>query len=214
GEGYLQLQAGQLFGRSWDTGNVTASYTWTNSRNVSGARRSYYTTDFTPWGLMDLTPEASAIPAIVHLGNLKTVSGAPQGETASNGTMFCSGCFSVPKGQNGVGLTWAEIMANPGVKNLRNQWADADVRPRTDWNQATIVLDQRLTNDFFGLGSISAFADAFWSNQRGKQVYPASQGQARQNLNKNITIPTSNPFYPIGVPCVKDSKGNCMPLEA
>src|SRR5256885_12507733 len=32
GEGYLQLQAGQLFGRSWENGNVTASYTWTNSR--------------------------------------------------------------------------------------------------------------------------------------------------------------------------------------
>src|SRR5205823_3370719 len=190
GEGYLQLQAGQLFGRSWENGNVTASYTWTNSRAVSGSRRSYYTMDFRPWGLMDITPETSGIPATVHLGNLRNVANAPQGETASAGTMFCANCFSVPKGQNGVGLTWAQIAANPGVLNLRNPWADADVRPRTDWNQATITLDQLLTNDFYGLGRISTFADAFWSNQRGKQVYPAGNGQARQNYNKNIVIPT------------------------
>jgi iron complex outermembrane receptor protein len=156
--------------------------------------------DFTPWGLMDITPEASSIPAVVHIGNQKTVAGAPALETSSSGTLFCANCFSVPKGQNGVGLTWAQILAHPGLTNERNPWADADVRPRTDWNQATITLDQNLTNDFFGLGSISAFADGFWSNQRGKQVYPAGNGQARQNYNKNIPLPTINPYYPIGAP--------------
>ena len=215
GEGYLQLQAAQLFGRSWETGNVTASYTWTNSREVHGDRRSYYTMDFSPWGLMDITPEASAIPGIVHLGPLQTTANASTLETASSGTKFCANCFSVPTGQNGVGLTWAQIAANPGVHNLRNPWADADVRPRTDWNQATIVLDQRLTNDFYGLGSIALFADGFWSNQRGKQIYPAGNGQARNDYNggnKNLVVPTINPYYPTGVPCVL-SKGACLPLQ-
>jgi hypothetical protein len=73
--------------------------------------------------------------------------------------------------------------------------------PKLQSNQATIVFDQRLTNDFFGLGSISAFADAFYSNQRGKQIYPPSNGEARQVPNTNLAVPTFNPFYPTGTRC-------------
>ncbi len=213
GEGYLQLQAAQLFGKSWDNGNVTVSYTWTNARSVQGDRRSYYTMDFTPWGLHDNTSEASAVPGIVHLGPAQTIANAPALETSTLGTRFCANCFSVPQGQNGVGLTWGQISANPGVKNLRNPWADANTRPRTDWNQATIVLDQRLINDFYGFGSVALFADGFWSNQRGKEKYPAaSSGPGRQNYNRNLIVPTINPYYPTGVPCVLSS-GACRPLQ-
>jgi iron complex outermembrane receptor protein len=198
--GYLQAQFAQLFGHSWDGGNVTVSYTVTDSRPVSGSKRSYYTQDFTPWGLMDTTPRTSAFPGIAHIGNAADVAGAPAQETAAAGTLFCANCFSIPQGQNGVGLTWAQILANPGVKNLRNPWAYADVRPRLQWNQAHATFDQQLTPDLFGLGPVSFFADAFYSNQRGKQFYPAGNGQARQQLNANLQVPTSNPYYPIGAP--------------
>jgi iron complex outermembrane receptor protein len=149
---------------------------------------------------MDTTSRTAATPAIAHIGNAADKPNLPAGETADLGTQFCANCFSVPQGQNGVGVTWASILANPGVKNLRNPWADANVRPATDWNQATVVLDQRLTNDFFGLGPVSAFADAFWSNQRGNQLYPTGNGQARTALAKNLVIPTFNPYYPVGAP--------------
>jgi hypothetical protein len=81
---------------------------------------------------------------------------------------------------------------------LVNNWSYSDARPRLQSNQATIVLDQRLTNDFYGLGSISVFADAFYSHQHGKQVYPPSNGEARQVPNVNLAVPTSSPFYPTG----------------
>ncbi|HEY4264321.1 MAG TPA: TonB-dependent receptor [Micropepsaceae bacterium] len=198
--GYLQEQVSQLYGKSWDSGNITVSYAFTDSRAVSAGRRSYYTQDFTPWGLMDLTPLGSSIPGIAHSGNAATPAGTPALETAASGTMFCSNCFSIPKGQDGTGLTWAAIMANPGVKNERNPWIDSDARPRLQTNAVTGTLDQQLTNDFFGLGPVALFADGFYSNQRGKQIYTPGNGQARNVLETNLPIPASNPFRPTGAP--------------
>ena len=150
---------------------------------------------------MDITPIGSSIPGIAHSGNAATVAGSPALETAASGTRFCANCFSIPKGQNGVGLSWAAILANPGVKNERNPWIDSDARPRLQTNQVTGTFDQELTNDFFGLGPVALFADGFYSNQRGKQVYTPGNGQARNVLKTNLTVPTTNPYYPTGTRC-------------
>src|SRR5579872_1402505 len=98
GTGYLTGQGSQLFGRSWDTGNVTVSYSFTDSSNLSASARPYYTLNFRPQGLMDFTPIGASMPGIVTTGKMKTVAGSPAGETAANGTMFCANCFSVPAG--------------------------------------------------------------------------------------------------------------------
>jgi iron complex outermembrane receptor protein len=196
--GYLAEQASQLFGKSWDSGNITVSYSFTESRNLPADKRSYYTLDFTPWGLLNDTPLGSSIPGIVHPGSAATAAGSPAGETAANGTLFCSNCLSIPKGQNGTGLSWASIQANPGVKNERNAWLNSDARPRLQSNAVTGTFDQNLTNNFFGFGSIALFADGFYSNQRGKQIYPPGNGEARQILETNLVVPTSNPYYPTG----------------
>ncbi|HMI94927.1 MAG TPA: TonB-dependent receptor [Micropepsaceae bacterium] len=214
--GYLSEQISQLYGKSWEGGNVTVSYAFTDSRPVSASRRSYYTQDFSPWGLMDITPIGSSIPGIAHGGannnaanaaNISSYPGDPTKplpalETAASGTMFCANCFSIPKNQNGVGLTWAAITANPGVKNERNPWIDSDARPRLQTNAVTGTLDQQLTNDLFGLGPVALFADGFYSNQRGKQIYTPGNGQARNVLETNLTVPTNNPFRPTGAPAV------------
>jgi iron complex outermembrane receptor protein len=199
--GYLAEQAEQLFGKSWDGGNVTLSYAFTDSRPLSASKRSYYTQDFSPWGLMDITPIGSSIPGIVHSGNSTTIANAPALETSASGTRFCANCFSIPGGQNGVGLAWSAIAANPGVKNERNPWIDSDARPRLQTNQVTGTFDQQLTNDFYGFGPISLFADGFYSNQRGKQIYTPGNGQARNVLESNLTVPTNNPYYPTGTRC-------------
>jgi len=196
--GFMTGQFSQLYGKSWDGGNITVSYAVTDSTPLSADQRSYYTLNFTPWGLFDDTPLGSSLPGIAHSGNAATIANSPAGETAAAGTQFCSNCFSIPKGQNGVGLTWAAIVANPGVKNERNPWLNSDARPRLQTNAVTGTLDQKLTNDFFGFGPISLFGDAFYSNQRGKQIYPAANGEARQVLETNLTVPTNNPFRPSG----------------
>jgi hypothetical protein len=176
---------------------------------------------------MDFTPIGSSIPAIVHSGNAGTPANFNNlGLTSANGTLFCNtgniagACFSVPKGQNGQGLSWASILANPGVKNERNPWADGNARPRLQTNAATITLDQNLTNDLFGLGPVALFADAFYSNQRGKQVYIPGNGQARAVLQRNLAVPTINPYYPTGTKCVTNpsansggNPANCVPTN-
>jgi iron complex outermembrane receptor protein len=217
GTGYLTGQGSQLFGKSWDTGNFTVSYSFTDSSNLSASSRKYYTLNFSPEGLMDYTPIGSSMPGIITTGKAKTVANAPAGETASNGTMFCANCFSIPAGTgwnygntaahtnpttpgSAPTVSWATLLANPGVKNEVDPWWYADARPQLQTSAATGTLDQKLTNDFYGLGPVSLFADAFYSNQRGRQIYPSGNGEARQEQETNVAVPTTNPYYPSGAP--------------
>jgi outer membrane receptor protein involved in Fe transport len=170
--GYLSEQISQLYGKSWEGGNVTVSYAFTDSRPLSASKRSYYTQDFSPWGLMDITPIGSSIPGIAHSGSSTTVPGSPALETSASGTRFCANCFSIPKNQNGVGLSWSAITANQGVKNERNPWIDSDARPRLQTNAVTGTLDQQLTNDLFGLGPVALFADGLLPNRHALYDQP------------------------------------------
>ncbi len=70
--GYVHTSFAQLFGRTWDTGNVTVSYTRTDAPSVAAEERSYYTQDFRPWGLQDSRPRGASIPGTVHVGNAIT----------------------------------------------------------------------------------------------------------------------------------------------
>jgi outer membrane receptor protein involved in Fe transport len=233
--GYVNTQVAQLYGHSWETGNITASYTFTTAPNVPSEERYYYTQDFRPWGLQDSRPRTSSIPGTVHVGPARTVNwpGDPDpfnptvptpAVLGSNfGTEYCGAgsvdddtgltnlntqwplCYSIPRGQNGVGLTWQNIVDNTGgdptLQNIVNNWHYADGRPSLRWNQMHFTLDQRMTPDLFGvLGPVSFFAEGFWSDQRGKQRYPGGNGQGRQLLHGNLQVPTTNPYYPIGAP--------------
>ena len=248
GIGYLHTQAAQLFGRTWDTGNITVSYTRTDSTSVGAEERDYYTQDFRPWGLQDSRPRGSSLPGTVHVGNAIShdwlndpspgpfATGGlaptrpPAGLTNAAGTNYCAGsrnvddpdsddpddtvavvhqtwpyCYSIPSGQDGVGLTWADIVNNTGgdptLQNIVNNWHRADARPSTQWNQFHATLDQRVTPNLFGvLGPVSFFAEGFYSDQKGKQVYPGGNGQAREVLQVNLQVPTFNPYYPGGAP--------------
>ena len=225
--GYLQTQFAQLYGKTWDTGNVTVSYTRTDGSAVATEERAYYTQDFRPWGLQDSRPRGSSIPGTIHVGNAIARNWRDPGTLDSNGlptkpvpavftqnsgTEYCGSsntawplCYSIPHGQNGQGLTWADIVSNtggdPNLKNIVNNWNHADARPSLQWNQFHATLDQRITENLFGvLGPVSFFAEGFYSDQRGKQSYPAGNGQARMILQTNLQVPTFNPYYPVGGP--------------
>src|SRR5205085_10788994 len=49
--GGLEFQASQLFGRTWDGGDVTLTYEWVNENPIKGTAHSKYTLNYTPWGL-------------------------------------------------------------------------------------------------------------------------------------------------------------------
>ena len=186
--GHASKTASQLYGRTWDGGDITVSYEWYTQDHTKGGVRPYFTQDFFAYqGLDDRRNIINSDPGIVSIGNPTAPAGAPAGFAANLG-QTCTNCFSIPTGQNGVGLTWAKIAANPGVHNQRNLWLDGWTEPFQQRTAATLTFDQRVTP------GISFFADAWVSNRQALM-----HGQASGN-SVSVTVPTINPYYPAGYP--------------
>ena len=109
-------------------------------------------TDADRFGVAEI--KGDRIVGIITTGKAKTVANAPAGETASNGTMFCANCFSIPAGTgwnygntaahtnpttpgSAPTVSWATLLANPGVKNEVDPWWYADARPQLQTSAAT-----------------------------------------------------------------------------
>jgi iron complex outermembrane receptor protein len=211
--GGVWWQFSQLYGRSWATGNVTVSYEYYNRAHIEASKRHYYTTNFEPYGLSDQTPLANNVPAIITPGNPTDVPGAGAlGFSRNLGTRWCANCMSIPTGAGwdfdsqapGPTVSWATLLANPGVKNQRIPYLDSYLLPDQHRNAATLTFDQELFSNVFGTtADIALFVDAFYSNRRAKMNYHATgSGNAQQFLSPNNgwTIPTNNPYRPSGVP--------------
>src|SRR5438874_6978952 len=54
--GGQKIQASQLWGRTWDGGDITLTYEFINENPVKGTAHSNYTVNYTPWGLDNQTP--------------------------------------------------------------------------------------------------------------------------------------------------------------
>ncbi len=173
--GGLNWSVDQLFGRTWDGGDITLSYEHLGEEPLLAKDRSYYTANWTPWGLENEAPVKSAAPGIVSTG----------ASSINNGTA-CTNCYSIPAGNNGVGLTWAQLLANPGTGNEINPNYGADITSWQNNNLATVTFDQRI------LPGVQFNAEAYYSNRRVKLT---SAG-----FTTTSTIPTTNPFYPVGAP--------------
>ena len=135
-------------------------------------------------GIIAYTPGVGAgAPTIV--ATAPAIS--PSGFTALVGES-CQNCYSIPTGQNGVGLIFAKILANPGLANQINSYSDAWEAPILKSNQATMTFDQRLTD------SISMFSDAWLS------VRPTYNHNSPGGNSFTISVPRSNPYFPTGAP--------------
>ena len=173
--GGMNWSVDQLYGRKWNGGDITISYEHLGESPLLASARSYYTADWTPWGLENETPVKSADPGIVSTG----------ASSANNGT-GCTNCYSVPRGQNGVGLTWAQLLANSGSGNEINPNYGADITSLQNNNLATLTFDQNV------LPGVQFNAEGYYSNRRVKLQ---SAG-----FTVAAAIPTINPYYPAGAP--------------
>jgi iron complex outermembrane receptor protein len=180
--GNFNMQVQGLFGRTWDGGDVTVSYQYALSQAMKARERSYYTQDFTPWGLDNVTPVASARPGIVSIGQPQTAAG-----TGTTLATACKNCFSLPTGQNGTALSWATIAANPGIANSINSSTNMDIIPADQQSAATFTLDQ----DVFPWLQFNA--SGYYSNRRDQTHH--------QDPSGTFAIPTLNPYYPTGTKC-------------
>jgi iron complex outermembrane recepter protein len=176
-----------LFGRTWEGGDITVSGEWYNQAHIGGTGIRGLTVDYSPWGLDNRIPVVSSIPGLASVGGFPSVA---QGTT-------CTNCFSIPTGQNGQNLTWAQIAANPGVKNLINPYALGWGTPSQERVAGTATFDQNITS------GVQFFADGFYSNRRAQML--EAEIVADQGYNTYF-VPASNPFLPAGAPttCPKD----------
>jgi outer membrane receptor protein involved in Fe transport len=203
-------QASQLWGRSWDGGNITLSYEWHDASPIKGNVHSNLTVDYSPWGLDNRTPLGSSIPGTISLGAPATT--LPSSYPAGLGSN-CTNCFAIPAGtggnfnpiNGGLGptapfsastLNWATFNtpANSGTNGTHNEfnpytlgWYSAAEQR----NGGALTIDQRLTKD------ITFSGEAFYSNRRSEYLVPIIQTPASTGI-LTIAVPTYNPYYPTG----------------
>ena len=182
-DGDGRWQASQLFGRTWDGGDVTATYEYYNEAELPATKRiSLLSYDYSPWGLDNRTPVNSSVPAIISTGKPNVATGTA-----------CTNCYSVPKGQNGVGLSWNTLLANAGVANEISPYTYAGATAAEQRNAVTLTFDQAITRN------VQFFADGFYSNRRAQLNYPSTVSPAN-SASFTVTVPTTNPYYPAGAP--------------
>lgn len=204
-------QASQLWGTTWEGGDVTLVYEFYDAKRVPRSAIDTFTYDFTPWGLDDRTLVRSSLPGIVSTGALQTIAGAPSGFSAASGTMWCDNCYSIPQGvgwnygdtaahtnptvgSSAATTTWTALLANKGVKNEINSYRYADEQAAQQRNAATVTFDQEIVE------GVEFFADAFYSNRRAQFFYSGTHNRPANNALNAITVPTTNPYYPTGAP--------------
>src|SRR2546423_9212398 len=213
-KGGQQVQASQLWGRTWDGGDITLTYEFINENPIRGTAHSNFTMNYTPWGLDNQIPITSSIPGTISVGS-PAFFNTPIG---SNGPLqigtTCSNCWAVPRGtgqnfngqlNNGLGpltpsgaatLDWAAFSANPANRGVN------EVDPlKLGYELAALqkssfvaTFDQRL------FPGVSFFASGFDSNRQVSNLLPPFYSSSVTSVIRTVSVPTTNPYYPTGAP--------------
>ncbi len=220
--GKTGYQASQLWGRTWDGGDITLTYEWEDYSPLRGNARSNVTLDFTPWGLDNRTPLRSSVPATLSVGNPAQPASLGLGTGGTNSLgRNCTNCFAIPAGSganfnsslnSGLGplapssapgvLNWATLSTaanggatNPagGTANEINPYAISWFDAATQRNSLVGTVDQRLTRD------ISFYGEGFYSNRRA-EFLNSSITSADSANDLFVAVPTNNPYFPAGAP--------------
>ena len=199
-----QYQASQLWGRTWDGGDITLTYEYTNEKQIPGTVHSNFTMNYSPWGLDDQIPIGSSLPGTISTGAAKVNNG----HGVSGVGTVCSNCFAVPAG----GGTAFNPALNNGLGPLLPSQAGAafssyatgvnEIDPlKTGWelaaqtkNSFVGTVDQRL------LPGVSFFFTGFFTNRRVNELLPSDYSQGVTNDITTYIVPTINPYYPTGAP--------------
>ncbi|MDE2476097.1 MAG: TonB-dependent receptor [Alphaproteobacteria bacterium] len=205
--GGQEYQASQLWGRTWDGGDITLTYEFLNEAPIKHDH-SNFTMNYSPWGLDNEIPIGSSSPGVVSTGKPAVNNGVGVNGVGTN----CSNCFSIPRGtganfnpalNNGLGpltagsastISWAQLMTRTGDQNeidpLQQGWELAGQQR----NSFVATFDQRL------FPGVSFFFTGFYSNRRGTELTPSYYSTGSTNGIRTFAVPTTNPYYPSGAP--------------
>lgn len=188
GGGGTRYQASQLYGRTWDGGDLTftAEANQETALNSTDTRlKNQFTQDYSPWGLDNRTSVGASLPGVVS-------TGAPSPNTGTT----CTNCYSVPKGAGSPSapVSWTTLLANKGVLNQQNPFKYADLSTPQQRIGFALTLDQRLFD------GVEWFLDATYNSRRGNYRQAIGFGNGTGTQVVGIPVPTQNPFYPVGAP--------------
>jgi len=218
------FEASQLWGRTWDGGDVTLTYEWYDEQPVYGGKNSKLTSNFSPWGLDDRRPLGGSSPGTISRGapaNVDALGNPLNGNPATLGTS-CTNCFAIPKGTGGPFVPGPGLGLGPaagrGVAStltwngssfdaLNGAGTAGSGLHGTDNVFDTLIYGYELapqqrnaavmTIDQRLTKNISFFGEGLYSNRRVEtRVAPATN--PTQNDLFTVSVPTFNPYYPTG----------------
>ena len=214
--GGVTYLASQLWGRTWDGGDITLGYNWYNTSPTQGNFSSKFTFDFSPWGLDNRNPIGSSAPGTISLGAVTNTNDTSDNFYPAANGRNCTNCFAVPTGtgspfnpiNGGIGptapfsgstLAWntsvngmavfntAGNSGLNGTRNVSNPYALTYYSSGAQYNGASITVDQRLTKN------ISFYGEGFYGMRRITFLNNTTTNQLT-----GIGVPTFNPYYPTG----------------
>ena len=123
-------QVAQTFGHTWSGGSALVTYEYDLQTALPDDARAYAANaDLVPFGGTDHRQIYS------HPGNLLSLD-------PTTGAYVPA--YAIPNGQDGVGLTSADLI--PGAVNLQNQRADTDILPRQERQSVYASIQQELSS--------------------------------------------------------------------
>jgi iron complex outermembrane receptor protein len=181
-DGYRAEQFGQTAGKTWAAGGVFLAYQHSQRTPLRASSRSFLTDDWTRYGAdnQQLVPPYVGVadPANLYVGS-----------SANRRT------YAVPTGQNGRGLTFANL--TPGL-NSQSTWLGTDGIGPENRNSFVGTLRQELTE------RVAFTADAFYNS---REVVRSLRALSVNTPGASfMVVPDTNPFFVPGIPGVTASE--------
>jgi iron complex outermembrane recepter protein len=162
GEAPGNVQFGQLFGNQWDGGSGLMAFEYYERDALAASDRNQVTSDLRRFGGDDFR-SLNSNPGTIVLGQLT---------------------FAIPEGQDGTGLTLADLV--PNTENRHDKWAEADILPEQERWSAYGNLRHALTDN------VDVFADALFTDRR-------AIGRSASITPQLLPVPCSNAFMITGL---------------
>jgi iron complex outermembrane receptor protein len=218
--GNEQYLASGMWGRTWDGGQVTLSYSWFNISPTKGKGvGSQYTYDHRPWGFDDRRQIGSSLPGTISTGNQTGLTmpnpanpsqQIPNPNYPGNLGTNCQNCYAIPlgtgsdwdPGASGIGplspgsastLNWSVFNdpANRGTNGTRNVFNPYDI---TEYSAGIQYTGGAITVDQRLTSNVSFYGEGFWGMRRTSIITNDNGHQVA------YPVPTFNPYYPVGAP--------------
>jgi outer membrane receptor protein involved in Fe transport len=144
---YSEIQASQIFGRAWETGNFVVAYEYYRRSNLLTDSRAFAREDLRPFG-----------------------GGDYRSGYANPGTIVAGGrLFAIPAGQDGSQLVPSDLI--PGQSNRRDSREGADLLPKQQRHSAYASLEQEVAP------GVTLFGNVLYAARKFHRLYSQADSQ-------------------------------------